>query len=499
MMATSPTLHDVSPLPFDAAFARYEGGEREELLPGLTAAVRAATLDPRLWHLHGLVLRELERHAEALPSLRRAAEIAPQSVKIAHALARTLYEAGLSSVDAYVRAVRLAPGEPDLVSGLAAALTAEGRISDAIAGLERSLSFTPQWVHGHATLANLRWIEGERHGFARSFDEALSKLPQSVDLRRQQIVTLVHAQHWDDALAAIAAGRQAIGDNLMFDGHEATILSEMGDLAAAAEKFARLAEVQDPGVQVGHVRNLLRLNRAFEASAVIDPWLTTAHAREFWTYAATAWRMTRDPRSHWLEGDPRFVGVYDIADRLPPLTELADTLRRLHNFRGEHLDQSVRGGTQSDGNLFFHVDPVIVRLREAIRAVVAEHVAQLPQRDELHPLLSAARDSIRFNGAWSVRLTGGGFHTNHVHPYGWISSALYVVLPQDIGQAQAGFLTLGQPQAELKLDLPPTKVIEPKSGRLALFPSWMWHGTRPFGAGERITVAFDVAHPSSIA
>jgi len=36
-------------------------------------------------------------------------------------------------------------------------------------------------------------------------------------------------------------------------------------------------------------------------------------------------------------------------------------------------------------------------------------------------------------------------------------------------------------------------LIEPKPGRLALFPSWMWHGTRPFAEGERITVAFDVA------
>jgi hypothetical protein len=269
----------------------------------------------------------------------------------------------------------------------------------------------------------------------------------------------------------------------------------MGELDTAAEKFERLADLPEAGLQVGRVRNLLRLGRIAEASALIDSCLSTPQAREFWPYAATTWRLAGDPRSRWLEGDPRFIGVYDIADRLPPLPALTETLRRLHNFRGEHLDQSVRGGTQSDGNLFFHVDPVIVRLREAIRSVVAEHVGQLPEHDEHHPLLSGARDSIRFNGAWSVRLTGGGFHTNHVHPYGWISSALYIVLPEDIGEAEAGFLTLGEPQSELILDLPPTKIVEPKPGRLVLFPSWMWHGTRPFGAGERITVAFDVAVP----
>jgi hypothetical protein len=78
---------------------------------------------------------------------------------------------------------------------------------------------------------------------------------------------------------------------------------------------------------------------------------------------------------------------------------------------------------------------------------------------------------------------------------GWISSALYIVLPPDL-EGEAGWLALGEPRTEsFPIDLPPTRLIEPKPGRLALFPSWMWHGTRPFGAGERLTVAFDVAVP----
>jgi hypothetical protein len=35
-------------------------------------------------------------------------------------------------------------------------------------------------------------------------------------------------------------------------------------------------------------------------------------------------------------------------------------------------------------------------------------------------------------------------------------------------------------------------MIRPHVGRLALFPSTLFHGTRPFSAGERMTVAFDV-------
>ena len=55
-----------------------------------------------------------------------------------------------------------------------------------------------------------------------------------------------------------------------------------------------------------------------------------------------------------------------------------------------------------------------------------------------------------------------------------------------------GWLALGEPPTSLGLDVEPYRLIEPRPGRLALFPSYTWHGTRPFTAGERLTVAFDV-------
>ena len=83
-----------------------------------------------------------------------------------------------------------------------------------------------------------------------------------------------------------------------------------------------------------------------------------------------------------------------------------------------------------------------------------------------------------------------------MHPAGWISSALYIVLPPDIGEKGSGILTLGDSSSStLDVGLPPVRTVEPKPGRLVLFPSYTWHGTRPFGKGERITVAFDVAVP----
>jgi hypothetical protein len=288
-----------------------------------------------------------------------------------------------------------------------------------------------------------------------------------------------------------------MGDHPLFGINEAIVHAELGHTERADALFAPYEDVDDAMVQVRRIRHLLRAGRPEQAAAALE---SRAHGPEgfiFWPYASLAWRMLGDARWDWLEGDPSFVGIYDIADRLPPLDQLTETLRRLHTFSGQPLEQSLRGGTQTEGDIFTHVDPVLVQLREAIRATVAEHVAKFPARDERHPLLRQPRDPIKFQGAWSVRLPSRGFHANHVHPAGWISSALYIVLPPDLGDKEAGYLALGDANApSFKIDLPALRTIEPKPGRLVLFPSYMWHGTLPFGEGERMSVAFDVARLS---
>jgi len=482
---------------FDEAIAAYNSGEREELLESLGSTLGLGAQDPRLWNLQGLILRELGRHEEALESLRRAAEMAPNSARIAHALARTLYEAGLPSLEAYGQALRLARDDTEVLAGMTSAFVAAGEAETAIAGLEKILTRAPHWIEGHVLLAKLRWAQGERDQFARSFDAATSAMPQLFHLWREWIIAVQHAEQWDEALRIIAKGRAAIGEQPLFAVNEAIVHAERGDAFEQVDAMlARFAELDDGTVQARRVRHYLRWGRPEQADAIIAKWIERPEAFMFWPYASVAWRMMGDSRWQWLEGDERFIGVYDISDRLPPLDTLAETLRRLHTLSGQPLEQSLRGGTQTDGDIFTHIDPVLVQLREATRETVAEHASKLPPREVGHPLLGPPREPIQFSGAWSVRLQSGGYHANHVHPAGWISSALYIVLPPDLGQAEAGYLTLGDARAPtFNIDMPPFRTVEPKPGRLVLFPSYMWHGTRPFGEGERMTVAFDVAVP----
>lgn len=459
-------------------------------------ALKQAPQDARLWHVKGLIHRDLERRELAIPALKKATELAPADPLIAHGYARTLLEAGLPSVEEFARTARLVPGAPDILIGLASALAAAGRTEEAIEGLERALLLSPLWTDGHTLLASLRWSIGERHDFARSFDRALSKHPYSFDLRRQQLICLFKAEHFDDAMQRVTQGRRSCGEHILFSSHEAAIRSETGDLETADVLFGELAKVNSADIDVWRVRHLLRSARPEDAGKLMERWLRTSDQDLFWPYAATAWHMTGDPRSNWLEGDPQFVAAYDLTSKLPPLDRLANTLRTLHTTRGEFFGQSVRGGTQTDGNLFHRIEPEMVAVREAVRQAVLDHAQKLPPLDPQHPLLRHRPSKIGFSGAWSVRLLAGGRHSSHTHPRGWLSSALYIRLPPHLGSDDGGWLAVGEPPPQLNVAVAARRLIEPKAGMLVLFPSWMWHGTRPFAEGERITVAFDVSADS---
>lgn len=479
---------------FQTGASAIRDGLDAEALPLLKAGVENHPADARIWQLLGLAYRNLEDLEPALKALDKAAALAPADALIAHTRARAALEAGLPAIDPFERARRLAPNDGAVILGAMAALFAEGRLDDAIAALDRLLHEHPGWLEGHALAARLRWLRGEVRHFTSSFERALETAPRDIRLWSGMIETLMHAAMYDEALAAVARGRAAAGPHEALDGFEAACVAEKGETAEADRLFARLGPPTQIPMAVRHIRHLLRAGRPEQAAALAEPLSRTNGGNPVWPYLSVAWRLLGDPRWQWLEGNERLIGVYDLADRLPPLDALADRLRALHIATVQPLEQSVRNGTQTDGPLFARIEPEIRALRAAVVAAVERHIAQLPPPEAGHPTLGVKRAPVRFSGSWSVRLQGAGFHANHVHPAGWISSAFYVSLPP-AGPGREGWLTLGQPQAELGIDLPPTRLIEPRPGRLVLFPSTMWHGTIPFEAGERLTVAFDVARP----
>jgi hypothetical protein len=125
-------------------------------------------------------------------------------------------------------------------------------------------------------------------------------------------------------------------------------------------------------------------------------------------------------------------------------------------------------------------------------APIREYIGAL-DRTSSHPVDRRARAGYAISGSWSVQLQPGGFHIDHVHPRGWLSSAYYVSLP-DVSdrESRGGWLKFGEPGTRIA-GLGPEHFVQPEEGMLVLFPSYLWHGTVAFTAGaRRLTAAFDV-------
>ena len=192
-----------------------------------------------------------------------------------------------------------------------------------------------------------------------------------------------------------------------------------------------------------------------------------------------------------------FVRVYDIQ---PPSQfsniidfnkALKKKLDQLHIYKNAPINQTLRHGSQTELDLALVDDPILKSFFEAVDAPINDYIEHLADNYD-HPLNRRRRDSYRISGAWSIRLSEDGHHVNHVHPMGWLSSAYYVDVPQSVNEtSREGWIQFGQPN--LNIDLEAEHFVQPKVGRLVLFPSYMWHGTIPFkGPDTRLTLPFDV-------
>ena len=276
-----------------------------------------------------------------------------------------------------------------------------------------------------------------------------------------------------------------------------------GDAAEALHAMGSLPaqELDMQGTMIARAELGLRAGRP-ELTAELAERMTRRDPRNqiAWSLLSVAWRLLDDKREHWLCDYDRLVmetevpspdGALDPADYA---RRVASALDPLHQTLAAPGNQSLRQGTQTSGMLFDRPDPAIQEFRQAVLMAAGKALARLPKSED-HPFLGRLSDQLGFSGSWSVRLqAGGGHHVPHFHVLGWMSSAYYARIP-DVDDAarerHEGWIQFGEPPAMFDLDLPPRRIVEPKPGKLVLFPSYMWHGTMPFHSGDRLTAAFD--------
>ncbi|MFZ0501732.1 MAG: tetratricopeptide repeat protein [Steroidobacteraceae bacterium] len=461
-------------------------------------------VDAELATQHVTALVALGRQAEAITLYSGLAGAATDNLAPVQALAIALNAAGRHTEAAQIAHRALARGfrTATLCLTYARSLMAQGANARAETALRDCLRLDARLTEAHNSLAQLIWLRsGDLTQATEPLDEALRRFGNDGALQATKAAILQGA---GDARAAyeclapraerpdappqllVRAGLSALD----FDPAMALSLAQRA-LRSMPENGAARSLLAAAQLGVGDAREALRECAALEPQAPNDQYLIALQA--------TALRLL---------GDERYAELCDYRNLVlqlpiePPspwgdlasfLIDLTASLNRLHDPNGHALlFQSLRHGTETTQDLTRSTDAAVRGLFQAFAAPIARYLEHIGKGTD--PLRRRNSGRWRFNGSWSVRLRNRGFHTSHVHPRGWISSAFYVELPDIMteGCTDEGILSFGKPGILTTPALEPEYSVRPTPGMLVLFPSYFWHGTLPFESPQpRLTVAFD--------
>ncbi|MDQ0462789.1 tetratricopeptide (TPR) repeat protein [Caulobacter ginsengisoli] len=497
---------DADPLYPPAAYSLTQGligmGRVEEALAVITPLAEVAKPESAALALQGQALRALGRTEAALDALYTATRIDQADPSHQHNLALALEEAGLhpeaTRAARAARARGLDRPETWLIEGRT--LLAQDRLDEAETAFREALRRQPNFTPAHRELSLLTWMRsGDLAAATSELDKAIAASPGQPGLR---VVRAKLLEYTGDARGAYECLREAPqGESeieIQMAASQAAVAFDPAAALAHAETAVRLEPDHPLAISLLAEANLA-LGRPEAILAATDrlrallPFNQHALALE-----ATAWRLLGDPRNAQRNDYQSLVRTALVetpagwSSREAWLADLTAALDRLQVMKGHPVGQSLRGGSQTNQNLQRSTDPAI----RAFFQVIADPImATMEAYGRLgDPVLSRNTGRYRLAGAWSVNLRPGGHHVDHLHPAGWLSSAFYVDLPPAVeGEGREGWLRFGKPGIASTPALEAEHWVKPEPGMLVLFPSYMWHGTQPFGGeARRLTMAFDV-------
>jgi len=447
----------------------------------------------------GRLLIDTKRWEDAATLYGRLLASAPQDVTVRYGYATVQLELGAAEIAEAMFDALVSSGNdlPEIRFMRARARLELGRTEDALEDLRESYASGPSNICLRV-YAGALWMTEDHVGFEQLLANASEQpglLVTAADLYRQG----------GQAGKAIKVLQEARGKySLPAEAWtvEATARIDLNE-PQAAERAARECLAKDPQnriVKGSLITALLMQGMATEALEFTRPMREAEPDDQHWIACeATALRLLGSDRYAELVDLDRFVRPYKLPvpdgfDDIESFNQaFLEALDKWHLYKTHPLEQSLRDGSQTPRDLTTIDDPVIRSFVKALDEPIRQYMKDVGSDDD-HPLTARNTGNYKIAGSWSVKLHGGGWHINHVHPEGWISSAYYVLVPEETkkGDDKAGWIKFGEPPFETSPATPPQKWVQPEAGLLVLFPSFLWHGTAAiYDNSIRVTAPFD--------
>jgi len=504
----SPPTDDPGPILAEAMDLHRAGRLAEADL----AYARVLALVPehaRALRLRGILARERGDLERSVGWLRQATAAAPADAEAPAELGLSYLAAGyLNLADrAFRQALARNPAALKARANLGALSLYRGRLDESMACYRQVLAAEPADAENRCNLANALAEAGHSAEALALLAEGEALDPGLPLWPATRGAVLVGLARYAEAVEVLEQSltRQPADDMALIN--LAYARQQLGQAEAAlAVLYRAVAANPDNARATADLVSLLASRGGFEAALALSAGFLARHPGERLVLAAHTYALRdagRVEEAATLLDLEQLVAVSDLPEPRGPgsLPELNAALRDgvlvEPTLKASPRSKSTRQGLQT-GELDPDAMPALATWRDLVhRAVKAELDRWRRQGLAAHPALAPApeRWTLRI---WATVLEAGGYQTAHLHPLGWLSGVYYVECPGDLAAeaatSGAGCLEFGAPPARLLVRVPPPlRRVEPRPGRLVLFPSCFYHRTLPFTApGRRLSLAFDV-------
>ncbi|HPX89574.1 MAG TPA: tetratricopeptide repeat protein [Methylophilaceae bacterium] len=491
-MAKQPAQFEVQPV-----LGLYNAGKLAE---AEVAAKKLVALYPETFILHqvlGLAQDGLNKFAEAVDSYQKALALQPNTPDLHFNLGIALTNVGRQedAAKSYAQAIRLRPTFFEAYANLGTILQKQGKLEEAIKNYRKALSIHED-PRGHFNLGTALRDEGKLDEAITHFKQAIAMFPNYADAHNYLGECYRDQGNMEDAI-------KKYFDTLALNKNHAGANYNMGEFLYLAGRFDEAVDyLERSKLDDWQERALYCTYKAEHFDAFKNKLDHIVHTHEkhnapFLQTLSTHHAVNFGVEDHYNFCKNGFDFVYQKS--IPELAEpnsqfLKDLLNDIENTAIEVRAQGmIINGKQSAGNLFKRPEASFRKLGEIVKQEFINYKNTFAGAD--CELIKSFPKELEFTSSWYVRLRRGGYVDRHIHEVGWISGAVYLVLPKNKKDPLEGCFEYGLhgDNYPLKHENFPVGIATPHVGDIVLFPSSLFHRTIPFSSDEeRICIAFDL-------
>ena len=483
------------------------------------------------WKILGAVLKKTGRLSEAVSAGKKTIEITPDDAEAHFNFGNTLKELGrLDEAEAsYIQALALKPDYAEAHSNLGVTLQELGRLEEAEASYTQATVLKPDYAEAHSNLGVTLQELGRLEEAEASYTQSLALRPDYAEAHFNLGVTLQELGKLDEAVACYRKAIDLIPDKFANAYDElGVILQKKGEFEEAEVCYKKCMSLEpnktpktlskgsiffkqghfeqaliafenyDDGISRAQIlETLYALGRVddiyerIEARADLDD----ENLRVAAIAAFLAEREKKDTAHRFCNNPIDFIHFTNISSHIKEpecfISSLIDELR--HVKTGWEIN-TTQNGFQASVNVF--ANPL--EKMSILKSIIIDEIETYYSKFKNKPCSYIKKfPSDRNIKGWHVVLKQQGHQTGHIHPDGWLSGVIYLMVVPPLGKDEGAIeFTLDSPNY---LDASSSKkTYQPRLGDIVFFPSSLHHKTLPFSTDmDRICVSFDLM-PTSV-